>query len=105
MQVQENSREPLLHEEDIDNSWFSLSLGGGENFAEPTPTRSLRASSVEPCSPIPQPRVAEIDSHGRGMSHAWRLIMIVSVLSILRYFEGVAGVTGPSAYVRCKIRS
>ncbi|KAG0583950.1 hypothetical protein KC19_3G174400 [Ceratodon purpureus] len=66
-EVQENSREPLLTEGDIDNSWFSLSLGGGENFVEPTPTRSLRTSPVEPRSPIPQPRVAEIDTHSRGL--------------------------------------
>ena len=77
LQVQENLRESLLAEGDIDNSWFSLSLGGGENFAEPTPTRSLRPSSPEPRSPIAQPRVVEIDNHGRGMSDSWRLIMIV----------------------------
>ena len=85
LQVQENSREPLLTEGDIDNSWFSLSLGGGENFVEPTPTRSLRTSPVEPRSPIPQPRVAEIDTHSRGTSDYWRLIIIVRVLFILRH--------------------
>jgi hypothetical protein len=67
LQVQEISREPFrLPEEDIDNTWFSLIVGGGENFAEPT--RSLRTSSVEPRSPVPQPRVAEIETHSRGTS-------------------------------------
>lgn len=70
MQVQENIREPLHPEEDIDNDWFSLSLGGGENFVESTPTRSLRTSPVERISPVLQPRVAEFDTHARGTSNS-----------------------------------
>lgn len=71
MQVQDNLRGPFLSEaDDIDNSWFSLSLGGGENLAEPSPARSNLRTSLEQRSPIPQPRVtAHDDTHGRsGMS-------------------------------------
>lgn len=65
MQVPETARGPLLPEGHIDNSWFSLSLGGGEDLA---PARSLRTSSIERCSPIRQTRVAIIGTYSRGMS-------------------------------------
>ncbi|XP_024357536.1 E3 SUMO-protein ligase SIZ2 isoform X3 [Physcomitrium patens] len=68
-EVQDNLRGPFLPEaDDIDNSWFSLSLGGGENLAEPSPARSNLRTSLEQRSPIPQPRVtAHDDTHGRSV--------------------------------------
>ncbi|KAG0599443.1 hypothetical protein M758_12G152300 [Ceratodon purpureus] len=67
-EVQESSPGLLLREGDVDNSkWFSLSLGGGEKLAEAVPTRSTRTSSVERRSPVPQPRVPNIDTNGGGL--------------------------------------
>ena len=100
MQVQESSRGILLSEGDIDNStWFSLSLGGGENLAKPAPVRSLSTSSVERSSPLPQARIANTGTNSRGMSKLL-LTAFVLVIYILKYRE-----IGMFFVYRLKIRS
>ena len=55
-QVPSNSRDSLVVEENIDNSWFSLRLGGGgESTIEAVPTRSLSTSSHERPASSTQP--------------------------------------------------
>lgn len=61
-------REPLLPETEMDNAWFSLSLGGGDGLVEPAPAPSLPTTSQELRPPTFQVRSRDFESHGRGMS-------------------------------------
>lgn len=60
-------REPLLPETEMD-TWFSLSLGGGEGLVEPAPVPSLPITSQELRTPTFQVRSRDLESHGRGLS-------------------------------------
>ncbi|XP_024364528.1 E3 SUMO-protein ligase SIZ1 isoform X2 [Physcomitrium patens] len=74
-EVQENLRDLTLPAEVMDNSWFSLSLGGIGNVVKPTPERSLFTTSIEWCSPISQPGVNEYDPHGLGSNGSSQHLM------------------------------
>lgn len=51
-----NSRDSLIVEENIDDSWFSLRVGGGgESTIEAVPTRRLSTSSHERPASTTQP--------------------------------------------------
>ncbi|XP_024382422.1 E3 SUMO-protein ligase SIZ1 isoform X3 [Physcomitrium patens] len=95
-EVQENLREPFLPEEDIDNSWFSLSLGGGENLVKSTPTQNPRTSSMERYSPILQPRVAEIDPQGRVILPQTAILFLLSrqLLLCSEAYSSLLGIEG-----------